>query len=74
MSPSTELVRGGDTVLLVKEPVGSILFNLSGIEMMRIDPDGRFFVHGRHVETDREVYDGFREFVLKCAPSLSKTQ
>jgi len=38
-----------------------------GREMIRVEPDGRFYVEGRLVATDLEVYQGFRA-LLGLAP------
>ena len=35
-------------------------------EMVKISADGKFYVKGRLVETDREVYDGFRRFLIEA--------
>jgi len=35
-------------------------------EIMRIEADGKIFVHGREVTTDIEVYNGLVEFLKKA--------
>ena len=42
-------------------------------EVMRIDADGKFFVHGREVTTDIEVYNGLVEFTKHMRPQLEKS-
>ena len=34
-------------------------------EIMRIEPDGKFYVNGRLVETDREVYEGMKQWLIE---------
>ncbi|RLB68650.1 MAG: hypothetical protein DRH08_00320 [Deltaproteobacteria bacterium] len=43
---------------------GSISFRVAGDrEVLRIDPDGGFFVNGNLVTSDMEVYEGFVEWM-----------
>lgn len=45
---------------------GHISFVTSdGKEAVRMEPNGKFFVEGREVETDRALYEGFRNFLKK---------
>ncbi len=49
-------------------PEGSIIFSFTNDdgterEAMRIDNDGNFFVQGKLVENDQQVYDGFVEWL-----------
>ncbi len=46
-----------------------IIFNIEEAEppeVMRVDADGKFFVHGREVTTDIEVYNGLVEFLKRA--------
>jgi len=50
-------------------PDGNMVFSigLAGEEqkvVMEIAPEGDFFVHGKKVATDSEVYEGFKEWLL----------
>lgn len=46
-------------------PAGSFRFTLdNGTEVMRIDPDGTVTVKGTRVDTDKDIYDGFRAWLL----------
>lgn len=36
---------------------------ISNQEILRFEPNGDIFVHGRLVINDREITDGFREFL-----------
>lgn len=60
---------GGDTLSDGRhvDPLhGSFIFVAGDREMMRIDPDGAFYVRGERVGTQVEVYEQFRAW-LKTA-------
>jgi len=38
----------------------SIKFIIDKVEMLRIEPNGEFYVKGKLVETDKEVYTEFK--------------
>jgi len=43
---------------------GSIIFNAQGgLEVIRIDANGDFYVHGNKVDNDHEIYQHFRKFL-----------
>lgn len=46
-------------VFNASEPPPNIVFWIHDREMIRIEEDGRFYVDGRYVTNDREVYGGF---------------
>jgi len=48
---------------------GTFFFRLGGSldkEVMRIEPDGSFYVHGRKVTDDRLVYLAFKGWLMGC--------
>jgi hypothetical protein len=51
--------------ITIKEPKVYLLFiqDREGKEILKIDENGDFFVKGKFVENDKEVVDGFREFL-----------
>lgn len=42
---------------------GSILFQVGGETVMRLEPDGAVFVHGKKVANDREVFLEFKSWL-----------
>jgi hypothetical protein len=40
-----------------------LVLNGKDNEILRFEPDGGIFLYGRKVENDKEVVDGFREFL-----------
>ena len=43
---------------------GGIIFNLQGgLEVIRIEANGDFYVHGNKVDNDHEIYQHFRKFL-----------
>ena len=56
-------------------PEGSFFFNLpDGTEYLRIEPDGRAFVRGNLVATDRLVYMAFRDWLRQARVRLDDGQ
>ncbi len=45
---------------------GHFLFQRQGVEVLRIDPDGGFYVEGRKVTDDLEVYKAFKNLLLQA--------
>jgi len=39
------------------------LHSIDDKEMLRFEPNGDIFIHGKLVTNDREITDGFREFL-----------
>lgn len=49
----------------INHPGGSFVFEMAdGKEWMRFDPDGKIFVRGTEVDSDRTVYENFREWLM----------
>ncbi|MFD1179229.1 hypothetical protein ACFQ3W_23450 [Paenibacillus puldeungensis] len=46
-----------------KNPILTIC-SKGGKEILRFDPSGDIFVHGKLVENDKEVVQGFRKFLV----------
>ncbi len=65
------MTEGGEVtpvpgVFMPAKPVapGNIVFEVNdGDEVMRIEPDGRFFVKGVEVESNQEIRDTFLSWV-----------
>lgn len=50
------------------DPPGSIILQVpdaddNKVERLRIDPDGSFYVEGRKVTTDHDVYEAFSDWM-----------
>lgn len=57
---------GGSVHLNQSDPIGGgdITFNMQGgLEVIRIAANGDFFVQGRKVDNDHEIYQNFRKFL-----------
>lgn len=39
------------------------LLDKNGIEILRFENDGDIFIHNKLIENDKQVVDGFREFL-----------
>lgn len=45
--------------------LGAIIFSTSGYkDIIRIEANGDIYVKGKLIENDKELVDGFREFLL----------
>jgi hypothetical protein len=51
------------TLKLNKLSDASLNFNVGGLDQIRIEPNGDFFIEGRKAGSDKEVYDGFKAFL-----------
>jgi hypothetical protein len=70
---------GGNIVLMsgkgwspnpeTKPLAGSIIFQCEDTEMMRIDPDGKFYIKGEYTDVNQEVFDTFSRYVQDCIAS-----
>lgn len=47
-------------------------FSVKGIEYLRIEEDGKFFVRGNEVAEDREVYDSMKAFLDEISKAQSQ--
>ena len=57
---------GGSVYINQSSPIseGDIIFNMQGeLEVIRIAANGDFFVQGRKVDNDHEIYQNFRKFL-----------
>ena len=54
-------------------PHGSILFQIGGNEVFRIDPNGDFINRGKLVETDKELFLLFKGYITYLMLSLNST-
>ena len=54
-------------------PHGSILFQIGGNEVFRIDPNGDFVNRGRLVDTDKELFLLFKGYMTYLMLSLNST-
>ena len=54
---------------------GSLQFQIApgGVEVLRFYPDGRVFVRGRLVDTDREIYEGFRDWLAAARATAEES-
>jgi hypothetical protein len=58
-------------------PNGAFVFNVpldsgGSREILRINPDGKFFVDGRYVQDDVLVYEGFRAWIANAIATLGR--
>lgn len=71
-----EFERAKASVILTTGPYGTFRFHLNhGEELMRIEHTGEVFVRGNKVDTDLNVYEGLRTWLLlaeKINPDGSK--
>jgi hypothetical protein len=49
----------------IKNDVCSPIFRIHGFddEILRFESDGNIYLHGELIENDKELVDGFREFL-----------
>jgi hypothetical protein len=50
---------------------GFLSFNIAGKEMIRIEANGEFYVRGRLVDTDVDVYIAFRDWLARASKEKS---
>lgn len=58
--------NGGMVLINQSSPMsqGDIRFHMpGGLEVLRIEANGDFYVHGRKVDNDHEIYQNFRKFL-----------
>lgn len=53
-------------VLSNRTSLGNLTFQIGDTEMLRIEPDGSFFVKGAKVTTDLEVYEGLADWLRQA--------
>ena len=63
-SKSDSLITNGMTGLTIAPyiPTHDVTFNIHNKEMIKIAEDG-FYVEGRKVSGDKEIYEGFKKFL-----------
>ena len=54
-----------------EEPDNNIYFNIQDVEYMRISPEG-FYIEGRYVTTDIDLYNAIRKFFLENPPQVDE--
>jgi hypothetical protein len=55
-----------DNTFHEKSEISFIIDEAVPPEVMKVQADGKFFVHGREVTTDIEVYNGLVEFLKRA--------
>lgn len=65
--PSLDIVADSNPAYRLRnDSEGSFRFLVGGDEWLRVEPNGDAFVRGRRVDTDRAVYEGFRDWLMRA--------
>jgi hypothetical protein len=65
--------KSNDAPIFTAYPAGCFIFHMAdGKEFMRVEPDGQVYVRGTLVDTDRKVYENFREWLSHAKFTFDK--
>lgn len=66
LRPQDQAANDQSNVVRLPLKQGEIVFRIGDEELIRFVPNGDIYVHGRLIDHDMDLVDGFRSWLKRC--------